>query len=73
MLEAAVTRRVDTEESAGLSGGAGANKRRAGKRSLRKGVSVDVCVFVPKGRRAWRRGSAVRRTGCLREEALEAC
>ena len=46
MLEAAVARRVCTGESAGLSGGA-ATEWRAEERGQRKGVAVDVCVFVP--------------------------
>ena len=72
--EAAVASRENTEGSAGLSGGASVEKRRAeAERSQRKGVTVEVGVVVSKGRCAWRRGGDVRGTVCPQMGALEAC
>ena len=71
--EAAVASREDTEGSAGLSGGASVEKRRAEERSQREEVTVEVSLDVSEGRCAWRRGGDVRGTVCPQMGALEAC
>ena len=73
LQESAVSRRANTEVSAGLSGGASVERRRAEGRSRRKGVTVEVGVAVSKEKCAWRRGGDVRGTVCPQMGALEAC
>ena len=48
LQESAVSSRANTEGSAGLSGGASVERRRAEGRSRRKGVTVEVGVAVSK-------------------------
>ena len=71
--EAAVASREDTEGSAGLSGGASVEKRRAEERSQREEVTVEVSLDVSEGRCAWRRRGDVRGTVIMRRCTRDAC